>query len=234
MPKWKSARWSRSAVGPLRTFVPALAKLCEIGTAGHSAPRMSPESGCARLSSLISLRRAPHRPDPMPVGCSRVEGLPTSRPGPPGARRSEIKGEPWAQPRAEDIRGGGYPVALAGAAHERAEANVRNGPRPAPPWTPPRFMRRRSREARQRTLNESGPVTRGASGACGRGRSALTCGATSGSRQSAPPWPRTRLAPRRSRCRSWRFSSRLRPASWLRRPWPRRGRGRGWPCRLAP
>ncbi len=62
----------RSTFGPLRTFVPALAKVREIGTAGRSAPRMSPESGCARLSSSISLRRAPHRPDPIRGRCSGV------------------------------------------------------------------------------------------------------------------------------------------------------------------
>jgi hypothetical protein len=60
-----------------------------------------------------------------------------------GARRSEIKGEPWAQPRAEDIRGGGHPLAPAGAMQERAAANDRNGPR-----AEARFMRRGSREAR--------------------------------------------------------------------------------------
>ena len=54
-----------AALGPLRPFVLALAQLREIEPAGHSAPRMSPESGRARLSSFISLRKAPHRPDPM-------------------------------------------------------------------------------------------------------------------------------------------------------------------------
>ncbi len=141
----KSARWSRSAVGPLRTFVVAYAKLREIGPAGHSAPRMSPEPACARLSSLISLRRAPHRPDPMHGGRSRAEGHRRLRLGLPGARRSEIKGEPWAQPRAEDIRGGGRPAALAGATQERAETNVRKRPK-----ADALFMRRGSREAQWR------------------------------------------------------------------------------------
>ncbi len=116
------------ACGPLRALAFACGRLREIRPTGHSAPRMSPESGCARLSSLISLRRAPRRPDPTCLGCSRVEDRRSLRPGLPGARRSEIKGEPWAQPRAEDIRGGGRPAALAGATHERSGTNVRNGP----------------------------------------------------------------------------------------------------------
>jgi len=96
---------------------------------GHSAPRMSPESGCARLSSLTSLRRAPHRPDPACPGCWALEGRRCSRPGTAGARRSEIKGEPWAQPRAEDIRGGGHPPSPAGAMPERARTYLCKGPK---------------------------------------------------------------------------------------------------------
>ncbi len=117
-----------SAVGPLRSLAFACGRRREIRTTGRSAPRMSPESGCARLSSLISLRRAPRRPDPTGLGWSRVEAYRDSRAGPAGARRSEIKGEPWAQPRAEDIRGGGRPAASAGAAHERAGTNACDGP----------------------------------------------------------------------------------------------------------
>ena len=117
-----------AAYGPLQTFAVAHERWREIRPTGRSAPRMSPESGCARLSSLISLRRAPRRPDPRCLGCSRVEGLRDSRPGTAGARRSEIKGEPWAQPRAEDIRGGGHPVAPAGAVQECERTNDRNGP----------------------------------------------------------------------------------------------------------
>ena len=129
--------------GPLQTFALAYETLREIGPTGRSAPRMSPESGCARLSSLISLRRAPRRPDPTRLGCLRVEGRRHSRPGTAGARRSEIKGEPWAQPRAEDIRGGGHPVAPAGAVQELERTNDRNGPRAVV-----RFMLRESRGAR--------------------------------------------------------------------------------------
>ena len=117
-----------SPVGPMQTFALAYETLREIRPTGRSAPRMSPESGCARLSSLISLRRAPRRPDPTRLGCLRVEGRRHSRPGPPGARLREIKGEPWAQAQAEDIRGGGHPVAPAGAMQERAGANVHIGP----------------------------------------------------------------------------------------------------------
>jgi hypothetical protein len=58
-----------------------------------------------------------------------------------GARRSEIKGEPWAQPRVEDIRGGGHPVAPAGAMQERTRTNVRNGPQAALCATAPRSLR---------------------------------------------------------------------------------------------
>jgi len=148
---------SSSACGPLQTYALAPERLRVIRTVGHSAPRMSPESGCARLSSLTSLRRAPHRPDPACPGCWTVQGRRCSRPGTAGARRSEVKGEPWAQPRAEDIRGGGHPMAPAGAMLGRAATNVRTGP-----ITDARFMRRGSRQAR----NTSCSWVPGSSPAC--------------------------------------------------------------------
>ena len=75
------------ATDSLQTIALACERWREIRPTGHSAPRMSPESGCARLSSLISLRRAPHRPDPRRVGCSQVAGRRLSRPRTTGARR---------------------------------------------------------------------------------------------------------------------------------------------------
>ena len=139
----KPAANAPSPFGPLQTFAIACERLRAIGTAGRSAPRMSPESGCARLSSFISRSRAPCRPDLRRAGCWTVEGQRLWRPGTAGARRSEIKGEPWAQPRAEDIRCDGHPLAPAGAKHGRARTNVCNGPR-----ADARFMRRGLRAAR--------------------------------------------------------------------------------------
>ena len=52
------------------------------------------------------------------LACEQVREI-----GAGGARRSEIKGEPRAQPRAEDIRGGGHPPSPAGAMRARAKAN---------------------------------------------------------------------------------------------------------------
>jgi len=78
-----------------------------MGRAGRTAPLMSPGLGDAQSSSLTSLRNTP-RP-PHPAQClwrahptrSGLVGM--------GARRSEVKEEPTAQPVAGDMSEGGYP-----------------------------------------------------------------------------------------------------------------------------
>jgi hypothetical protein len=79
---------------------------------------LSSESGCARLSPSTSLHRTPCHPEPKRVGSPTVERQQRLRSRAVGARRSEVKGETWAQPRSEDMSGGGHPPPSARAMQE--------------------------------------------------------------------------------------------------------------------
>jgi hypothetical protein len=87
----------------------SFAALRELGATGRPVPLMSSELGCAQLSPLTSLHRTPCHPKPRQMGCPTVERQQRLWPRAAGARRSEVKGETWAQPRSEDMSGGGHP-----------------------------------------------------------------------------------------------------------------------------
>ena len=110
----------------------ALMQLHGIRPPGCSAAFMSPGPGCARASSLTSLRRAPHRPDPPPLWrCTRA------------ARHGWwwAEGVGWGAERSKggavgrQAGGGGHerspPPCGLGPGHERTSATVRNVPQAA-------------------------------------------------------------------------------------------------------
>ena len=120
-----------SGRGSLQSFALACAKASRAEATGYPPPRMSPALGCAKGSSFISLRRAPgvlgfvtgrHTTGKQPtrIGSGRR-----------GALRSEIKEEPWATPRAGDIRGAECPVGLILRSASHAKANGRSRPQTA-------------------------------------------------------------------------------------------------------
>jgi hypothetical protein len=90
---------------PPSTFV----ALCELGVAGRSVPLMSPDDGCAAVSSFTSLHRTPCHPEPRRMGFPTVERQQGLRPRVAGARRSEVKEEGRPQAGPGDRSGGGHP-----------------------------------------------------------------------------------------------------------------------------
>ena len=90
--------------------------------AGYTAPRMSPEMGCAHFSSFISLRRAPHARHSEETG-ARDGRLPMrSEKAVMRVCRSEIKEEGRNGPG--DIRGG-RPASPPSTQHISREASNR-------------------------------------------------------------------------------------------------------------
>ncbi len=92
--------------------------------AGGSAPRMSSGQVCALSSPLVALRKAPRSL----VLCLRDHTQTRSGWAVRGARRSEVKEEPTAQPVAGDMSGGG----CAASASRGARVNISKGPIWAP------------------------------------------------------------------------------------------------------
>ena len=85
-----------------------------------NVPRRQP---AAAGSSLISLRRAHHRRDPDAQSLIGRHHRPFHVPRVLGVPRSEIKEEP----KAGDIRGGGYPVSSARTPDPRASTLAHHG-----------------------------------------------------------------------------------------------------------
>jgi hypothetical protein len=73
--------------------------------AGYPTPLMSPELGCAQLSSFTSLRRVPGHLGSLRRGFATVEAPTLLGSGWDGGLRSEVKGEGRAQPDPEDMSG---------------------------------------------------------------------------------------------------------------------------------